>query len=312
MELRQLYYLSVCAETKSFTRAAAVLYTAQSNVSKVIKSLEEELGFELFERRQYGIALTSAGRQVYEQAQVTLGSARQILEFARTGQREELRICCNPSSWMTETFSAYYREHGREDVHYSVMTGSTGQVIERLAKGIDQIGFVYVLESKLPALQSRLEKEHLFCTMLTKTRAVLYLGAKADPEKAEETALVQGFEDEFTLRSYRNEEEDRKLDRPVHRIAVTTNSEDLQRVLLEETDLGHIGSAPLDAACSQMDSETADNHAANNKPNRKPHIVCGEEPVLFGYISRNDRDPNPLTIQFLSYLRKRLPKAVDA
>ncbi len=296
MELKQLYYLSVCAETKSFSKAANVLYTAQSNVSKVIRSLEEELGFELFERLQYGIALTPAGRQVYEQAQVTLSSARQIMEYARTGQRQELRICMNPSHCLEDAFIEYYQEFQREDVHYSVMTAPTGQLIERLARGVDQIGFVYILESQLPLLQSRLEKEHLFCTMLTKTQARLYRGAKSDPERIDQIALVQDFEDEFSLRSVRGDREDRKGELPLHRVAVTTNSESLQKALLNRTDLGHIAAGELDGMKeSEMDGLRSGN-------------VYAEQPVLFGYVTRNDRNPDPLALHFISYIRKKLQK----
>ena len=43
IETKQLQYLVVCADLKSFSRAAEVLYTTQPNVSKVIRSLEEEI-----------------------------------------------------------------------------------------------------------------------------------------------------------------------------------------------------------------------------------------------------------------------------
>lgn len=33
-----------CAQTKSFSKAASILFTSQSNVSKMIASLEKELG----------------------------------------------------------------------------------------------------------------------------------------------------------------------------------------------------------------------------------------------------------------------------
>ena len=50
MELKQLEYFMVTCEKGSFNKAAECLYTTQPNVSKVISSLEKELGRELFER----------------------------------------------------------------------------------------------------------------------------------------------------------------------------------------------------------------------------------------------------------------------
>ena len=63
LEVKELQYFVVCADLSSFSRAAEVLYTTQPNVSKVIRSLEEKLGFEVFERDNRGIKLTRRGRQ---------------------------------------------------------------------------------------------------------------------------------------------------------------------------------------------------------------------------------------------------------
>lgn len=44
MELKQLEYFTIVCEKGSFSQAAECLYTSQPNVSKVISSLEKELG----------------------------------------------------------------------------------------------------------------------------------------------------------------------------------------------------------------------------------------------------------------------------
>ena len=43
LDLKQLKYFIVCAETGSISEAAKLLYTTQPSVSKAIKALEEEL-----------------------------------------------------------------------------------------------------------------------------------------------------------------------------------------------------------------------------------------------------------------------------
>ena len=68
MELKQLQYFIVCAQELSFSGAAQKLFTTQPNVSKVIKALEEELGYQLFERHSKGISLTESGEKLYEYA----------------------------------------------------------------------------------------------------------------------------------------------------------------------------------------------------------------------------------------------------
>ena len=44
LDLKQLKYFIVCAETGSISEAAKLLYTTKPSVSKAIKALEEEMG----------------------------------------------------------------------------------------------------------------------------------------------------------------------------------------------------------------------------------------------------------------------------
>ena len=46
MDLKQLQYFVVCAQTGSFSDAAKVLYSTQPSVSKVVKALEDALGMQ--------------------------------------------------------------------------------------------------------------------------------------------------------------------------------------------------------------------------------------------------------------------------
>ncbi|HBN56577.1 MAG TPA: LysR family transcriptional regulator, partial [Lachnospiraceae bacterium] len=90
METKQLQYLVVCADLQSFSKAADILYTSQPNVSKVIRSLEAELGFSLFQRQNRGIRLTKKGRQVYEYACKAIDNVNQLAAFAKVDEGEEL------------------------------------------------------------------------------------------------------------------------------------------------------------------------------------------------------------------------------
>ena len=90
IETKQLEYLVVCARLGSFSRAAEALYTTQPNVSKVIRTLEQELGFSLFIRQSRGIVLTSRGRRVYEYASKAVEQVEQLVSFARMDKGEEL------------------------------------------------------------------------------------------------------------------------------------------------------------------------------------------------------------------------------
>lgn len=68
MNLKKLEAFIMVVEKNSFSEAAAALKSSQPSVSLKIKSLEDELGFELLDRGAAGIRPTSAGMLVYAAA----------------------------------------------------------------------------------------------------------------------------------------------------------------------------------------------------------------------------------------------------
>lgn len=62
MTKSQINCFLTVAQELSFTRAANILYISQPAISKSVSTLEDELGFRLFERRDNTLYLTEAGR----------------------------------------------------------------------------------------------------------------------------------------------------------------------------------------------------------------------------------------------------------
>lgn len=61
--LEQIVVLTIVAAEKNFTRAAERLNISKSQVSKIIKALEERLGAQLVQRNTRNVSLTDAGQQ---------------------------------------------------------------------------------------------------------------------------------------------------------------------------------------------------------------------------------------------------------
>jgi len=62
IELKHLRYAEAAERCGSFRKAADALAVKQSNLSRRIRSLEEQLGVKLFERTNGGVRPTPAGR----------------------------------------------------------------------------------------------------------------------------------------------------------------------------------------------------------------------------------------------------------
>jgi DNA-binding transcriptional LysR family regulator len=73
VEIRQIIYFTTVADEGSFTKAAEILHVTQPTLSKMVKSLEEELGVQLLDRSGKKVVMTDSGRAIYR-------SARNILQ----------------------------------------------------------------------------------------------------------------------------------------------------------------------------------------------------------------------------------------
>lgn len=78
MRIQQIRYFLALAEELHFWNTAEKLYTSQSTLSRQIQSLEEELGFLLFERDKRNVKLTAAGAFLKE------NWSKMLLDFDRS------------------------------------------------------------------------------------------------------------------------------------------------------------------------------------------------------------------------------------
>ena len=72
MNLRQLRYLAVLAQTQNYTKAAKILHITQPTLSYGIKHLEQELAIELFKKEGRNVKLTENGQIFSENIQNVL------------------------------------------------------------------------------------------------------------------------------------------------------------------------------------------------------------------------------------------------
>ena len=82
----------VVAQNLSMTRAALQLNQSKGSVSYQIKTLEQQLGFALFERANARIHLTSEGRRLLQVSQVSLDQIDQEIEGLRYKEPAPLTI----------------------------------------------------------------------------------------------------------------------------------------------------------------------------------------------------------------------------
>src|SRR6204780_5862121 len=90
MELHHLRYFTAVAEDLSFTKAARRLKMAQPPLSRQIRSLETEIGVQLFERRSGKVLLTDAGCRFLPAVRLALEQIEAAVDVGRQTKDGEL------------------------------------------------------------------------------------------------------------------------------------------------------------------------------------------------------------------------------
>lgn len=140
MKLHQFRYLAAVVQNDlNITAAALKLHTSQPGVSKQIKLLEEELGFELFVRQGRNLArITPAGSQVIERALRILQETQSIRDLSADFRNEgkgSLSIGTTHTQAryvLPEVVRAF--RHRYPDLRLNLHQGTSEQIAEMVAE----------------------------------------------------------------------------------------------------------------------------------------------------------------------------------
>lgn len=104
--LKQLQYLIKIVEENGFIAASEKLYIAQSALSRQMKLLEQDVGFDIFDRRGKNMQLTPAGQQFYQNIKIHLSGMQDIIQSSQhiaQGIHRVIKIAHSSSVIMDQT-----------------------------------------------------------------------------------------------------------------------------------------------------------------------------------------------------------------
>ena len=301
MDLKQLQYFVVCAQTGSFSDAAKNLYSTQPSVSKVIKGLEDTLGMQLFERLPRGIRLTVQGHKMYEYASKIINEVNVLENMASSGMTKWIRISLNPSSWFANQFVDFYNETYEKKYHFQVTTAGVQSVMERVRDYMDDIGFVYILSQQKENFLYELSKNKMHFEPIYETDVMLYPGGltelynsgkeRAELEDLEGIRFIQNYQDEFFDIGAVKEDAFQWKDID---ISVLTNSDYIMEKMLKNSKVANISGSYL----------------SENKEGTTPGIPLdlGDSKVIFGFILHKGEEMDESVAELVEFLKSRLPK----
>ena len=170
MDLRQLRYFSVLAETLNFHRAAERLHISQPPLTVAIRKLEQDLGAALFSRDPRGVTLTEAGRAALPAARATLAAADQVREAVRQGAdglRGRLGVGFIGTAIMDllpRIVSPFRQAFPQVDLQLEEMTSA--EIVHAIGSGRIDVGFVRLpIMDPTPVAIEVLERDELVLAM---------------------------------------------------------------------------------------------------------------------------------------------------
>lgn len=302
MELRHLKYFLACARNHSLTLAAEELYTTQPHVSMTIRALEQELGTQLFVRRARGVELTEAGKRIYTYAVNAVRNVDIIEGLSGQERLPLLRIVSNPSSHMAVLLTHYYMQQEKA-LQIEYWECGIEEMLSRLADGMDDLGFLFVPDNRRAVLGQMLERRYLEFVPLLATDLVLYVrkehplyGRMSIPaEELAELKFIQMEDDFFSVEAMLEELPAFRARKMRLKKAVTTNSGHMMIQMLQNSDLGNVGSYWLSSSFRKHDFG-------------KIRIEGLEKKISFGYLKYQGRELAPETEAFLTFLQGALER----
>jgi len=302
MDLKQLQYFVVCAQTGSFSDAAKVLYSTQPSVSKVVKALEDALGMQLFERLPRGIRLTVQGQKVYRYACRITNEINALENMASHGMTKWIRVSLNPSSWFANQFVDFYNETYEKNYHFQLTTAGVRSVMDRVRDYVDDIGFVYILSQQKENFLHEISRNKLQFVPMYETDVVFYPGketelcdsgkSKVELKDLDGVRFIQNYQDEFFDIGSVHEESFQWKDID---ISVLTNSDYIMEKMLKNSRVSNVSGSYL----------------SENKTGTTPGIPLdmGDSKVLFGYIVHKGEKIDESVQELIDFLVARLHKS---
>ncbi|MDR0798347.1 MAG: hydrogen peroxide-inducible genes activator [Dysgonamonadaceae bacterium] len=87
MNIQQLEYIIAVDNFRHFAKAAEMCCVTQPTLSMMIQKLEDELNVKIFDRSKHPVEPTAIGRQIIDQARVSLKYLHQIKEVVESEQQ---------------------------------------------------------------------------------------------------------------------------------------------------------------------------------------------------------------------------------
>ncbi|MGI5932936.1 MAG: LysR family transcriptional regulator [Eubacterium sp.] len=193
MTLQQMHYALTIAECGSMNKAAEKLFLSQPALTNTMRSLEEEIGINIFLRSKRGVTPTSEGeeflayvRQLYQQYELLKERYSPDAEFKR-----KFGVSAQHYTFAVRAFVDTVRKFDTLEFEYAMRETRTREVIQDVAQMRSEIGILYMSAYNEKIIEKMLHEKDLEFHELVQARAYVYLCEKHPLAKCREVTMDQ-------------------------------------------------------------------------------------------------------------------------
>ena len=196
MTLNQLKYVIALSQENSINDAAKKLFISQPALTAALKSLEEEIGFDIFLRTKSGISLTVKGSEF-------LGYAKSVIEqydildakyISGTNAKRTFHVSMQHYTFAVNAFVEVIREYGMDEFEFEIHETKTHEVIENVRDQKSEIGVLYMNDFNRDVLSKILSEAGLEFTPLFDCNIYAYM-SKNNPLSSKKSVTMKDLDD---------------------------------------------------------------------------------------------------------------------
>ncbi len=196
MTLNQLRYVIEIANSSSLNEAAGRLYVSQPSLTASLRSLEQELGFDVFIRSNTGVKLTANGLEF-------LGYAKSVMEqyeildakyISKTEIKPKFHVSMQHYAFAVNAFVELVNMYGFEEYEFEIHETKTYDVIENVAGRKSEIGILYLNDYNRAVLSKIFKEKGLEFTSLFECGIYVYM-SKSNPLAGREEICISELDE---------------------------------------------------------------------------------------------------------------------
>ena len=169
MKTEQIMLVILINETGSISAAARAMMHAQSNASKMLTTLEDELGYRIFERTHNGMMLTPEGEEFLQYAKTVQRSLEGMMQIAHEEPRVRLAVISYAYPFteraFAKTFSRKLYDRERANLSLKLIT-MIEEAVMLLNRGHADVAVLTCYIENFRTMRSQFIRNNLDCMVL--------------------------------------------------------------------------------------------------------------------------------------------------